>query len=70
MITTMTKTTATTAPAMVAIPPPGGESVPPCEAVPPVGVSGDVAGVVVSVGGGDCVTTVPVKEKRLIGHCY
>ena len=63
---------------------PDGGSVSPCVAVPPVGTSGDVAGMVGLVAGvvgpvagvvgpvaGGCVTTTPVKQKRLIiGHCY
>ena len=46
-----------------------GGSVPPCVGVNPVGVSGDVVGVVGLVGG-NCVTTTPVKESKILGHCY
>ena len=45
---------------------PDGASVLSCGAVPSVGVSGDVVG---SVSGG-CITTAPVYESRMLGHCY
>ena len=61
---------ATITPKLVAILPlQEDSSVSSCGSVPPVAMSGDGESVVGPAVRG-CVTTTPVKECKILGHCY